>query len=63
MKEPILEYLQTAEPETKIFNFEKSDNDPGVDMKKLSLDRKHAMHEWNSKVKSVSMDKIEKRTQ
>jgi hypothetical protein len=63
MKEPILEYLQTAEPETKIFNIEKSDNDLGVDMKKLSFDRKRTMHEWNSKVKDSSMHKVEKRTQ
>jgi hypothetical protein len=63
MKEPILEYLQTAEPEPKKIYSEKLENDSGFDMKKLSHDRKSTMHEWSTKAKGVNMDKLEKRTQ
>jgi hypothetical protein len=62
MKEPILEFLENAEPENKTENIEKLEFDPGVDIKKLELDRKRSMNEWKSKFKGANNDKVEKRT-
>jgi hypothetical protein len=63
MKEPILEYLQASEPEIKTMVIGKSENDPGMDIKELTLDRKRTMHDWDSKVKGVNIDKTEKKIQ
>ena len=61
MKEPILEFLENAEPENKTENIENAEFDPGIEMKKIALDRKNTMNEWKSKFKGVNNDKVEKR--
>jgi hypothetical protein len=61
MKEPIFEYLEYTEPENKYENMMGSDNDPGVDMKKLALDRKQTLQQWKTKVKSTDEVKSEKK--
>jgi hypothetical protein len=63
MKEPIFEYLEYTEPENKYENNTGSEDDPGIDMKKLALDRKHTMQEWKSTVKSTDEVKADKRIQ
>jgi hypothetical protein len=62
MKEPILEYLEYSEPENKFEYLLNSEDDAGVDMKKLALDRKQTLQDWKSKTKGVTTEKVEKRT-
>lgn len=62
MKEPILEYQEYSEPENKFEYLLNSDNDAGVDIKKLALDRKQTLQDWKSKTKDVTSEKVEKRT-
>jgi hypothetical protein len=62
MKEPILEFLENAEPEIKTENIEKIEFDPEIGIKKLANDRKRTMYEWKSKFKGINNDKVEKRT-
>ncbi len=61
MREPIFEYLEYIEPENKYENSKGADNDPGVDMKKLALDRKQTLQQWKSRVKTTDEVKSEKK--
>jgi hypothetical protein len=63
MKEPILDYLETADPENISESIEKFEYDAGIDLKKLSLDRNRTMKEWKSESKDIITNKFEKHSQ
>lgn len=62
MKEPILEYLENADPESRIEDSEKLDSEMKSFVVQQGLKRKLIIHGWKSKVKDADPKKVEHQT-
>lgn len=61
MKEPILEYLENAEPENKMEDTKKFENEMKSFVEQQGLKRKLILHGWKSKVKDTDKNKVQHR--
>lgn len=62
MKEPILEYLENADPENRMEDTKKFENEMKSFVERQGLKRKHTIQGWKSEVKDADKSKAQHQT-